>query len=344
MTRKLLVSATALAVATGSAFAEDGDSPFFEIEGVIELQTDFNFDSDDPDAELNDIFFTIEPAITLNLGRGATINASLVFEPIIDATDDRFIEDHGLFAEELFYAQEFGNIELVLGKFNPAFGVAWDATPGIFGVDFAEDYEITERIGAGVNIGFDAGEGINAAFGDIGVSFAVFQADRTVFSEAIGEDRPRLTIEDGGVSNTSGLQSFSLALTGDTENTSWNIGYQYQEGGEGDPNDQQGFVAGIIHAFGEVEVIGEIAYFDDFEGSDSDAVYYTGGISVPVGPVSLSGAFTVRDIDDASTDTLITTTAEYEIFENFTAAIGYKYAEEDSVDTHTIGTLWAYEF
>ncbi|MEM9128611.1 MAG: hypothetical protein AAGA97_02685 [Pseudomonadota bacterium] len=335
--------ALAFALAANPALSQDSSS-FIEFEAAIELQTDFIVDSDDSDAELTDFFFTIEPAITFNFAEGSTLNASLVFEPIIDADDDRFFEDHGLFVEELFYAQEFGQFEFVVGKFNPAFGVAWDAAPGIYGADFAEDYEITERIGVGANISLDAGEGFARVLGDIGISVAAFTADRTFLSESIGEDRPRVTIADGGVSNTRSLQSFSAALTGDTENTSYNVGVQYQEGGDGDPNDQFGIVAGVVHSFNEIEVLGEIAYFDGFEGSASDAVFYTGGVTVPVGPVALSGVFTIRDVEDAPTDTLLTASAEYEIFENFTAAIGYKYADEGDVESHTIGTLWVYEF
>ena len=83
-----------------------------------------------------------------------------MFEPVQDPDpgDDRFLEDHGLYAEELFVNYETGHFAGYAGKFNPSFGTAWDLAPGIFGTDLAEDYEITERIGLGGALKF-GGEG-----------------------------------------------------------------------------------------------------------------------------------------------------------------------------------------
>ncbi|MEO0569704.1 MAG: hypothetical protein AAF066_18395 [Pseudomonadota bacterium] len=327
--------AAALACLPLAAHAE-GSGVEFSSEIVIEFQNDYNFDSDNPAAEFNDTFFTIEGAFGLSFGAGSSVNASTVIEPLRDPTGDRFVEDHGLYFEELFFAQEFRGVEFVLGKFNPLFGTAWDVAPGIYGVDFAEDYEITERLGVAVNV---------PVFGDAHVlQFAVFQADRTILSDSFGFERGQTNILAGGVSNTNGLRSFSASLNGEFGATTYNVGLQHQEAGAGDAKDQQGIAAGLTHTISNVELLGEVVYFEGFDGTTADAFYFTAGASVPIGPVSVSGVYSVRDIENASTDNLFTVSGDIEIFDNVSASIGYRFGDEGGVDTQTLGTLIVVEF
>ena len=323
------------------AYAQEGDSPF-SAEFVVELQNDGVIDSDDPDGELNNFFATIEGALSYSFGSGSSVNATLLIEPVEDPDDDSFLEDHGLFAEELFFAQDFGAGELILGKFNPAFGVAWDAAPGIYGVDFAEDYELAEFLGAGVNVP------LQFAGGEHVISVAVFQADRTFLSNSAGEERGRTRLSDGGPANTSGPESIAVALSGEFGATSYNIGVQYLSAGEGDEDDQTGFVAGVIHTLGGaaegVELLGEVVWFDSFDGSENEAVFVTVGASVPVGPVTLSGVYSLRDVETASADHLATVSAEMELVEGLVGSIGYRYGDEEGVESHTLGALLVYEF
>ena len=95
--------AAAVATLVSPATAQDRTFPYFEIETVIEVQNDFAFDSDDPDLELNDFFTKTEPAIALFLTENLSIQSGLVIEPLFGPgpQDDRFFEDHGLFAEAL---------------------------------------------------------------------------------------------------------------------------------------------------------------------------------------------------------------------------------------------------
>ena len=132
-------------------YVESG-TPRLEVEIDVEIQNDWTFDSDDPDAELNDLFTTTEPAVALHLLPGLSIQSGLVLEPVKDPgpSDDRFFEDHGFFAEQLYLLYETDDFSLHGGKFNLPFGVAWDLAPGVYGTDVAEDfYEQVERIGLG---------------------------------------------------------------------------------------------------------------------------------------------------------------------------------------------------
>lgn len=342
MKRLVPASVALLSAASTAAMAQDGGSSRFSAEFEIEIANDYTFDSDDPAAELNDTYVTIGAGLSFALAESTSINAGLVFEPILDPADDRFFEDHGLYVEELFLSHDFGGAEVVLGKFNPAFGAAWDLAPGIYGADFAEDYQITEKIGVGINIP------ITAHGGEHTLSFAMFNADRSLLSNSLGRERGQTNLAAGGVSNTRSPESYSVTLSGNFGATGYNFGVQHQEGGQGDVADQTGVVLGLTHSFetGSVpwEVLAEIAWFDKFDGTRNSARYYTLGASVPVGRVTLSGTYSVRDIDTAPTDRLATVAAEMDLAEGLSGALAYRWGREGGVDSNTIGTLLVYEF
>lgn len=335
----MLAATTALSGTV--TYAQEASSPF-SAEFSIELQSDFVTDSDSPGAEINNTFATVEGALSYAFTDRTAFNATLLIEQITAPTSDSFLEDHGFYAEELYFSHDFGPAQVVLGKFNPAFGTAWDVAPGIYGVDFAEDYEITERVGAGVVIPLAANRGEHE------LSFALFNADRSVFSESLGDNRGRTNQGAGGVSNTSGPESVALALSGSFGPTRYNLGWQHQARGMGDLADQTGVVAGLSHELATgsmpVTVLAEVAYFDHFDGTRDSATYATFGLEAPVGPVTLSAVYAVRDVDNLPRDHLATVSGEIELVENFTAALAYRYGDEGGDKSHTIGTLFAYSF
>ncbi|PWE28102.1 hypothetical protein DDZ14_19180 [Maritimibacter sp. 55A14] len=314
----------------------------FSADFAVELENDYTFDADDPAAELNDFFATIEGALALEVAPGSGVYATLVLEPIDDPVDDRFLEDHGLYAEELYVAHDFGAAAVKLGKFNPAFGVAWDAAPGIYGVDFAEDYELTERVGLGLDIPLGGA-------GEHQLSLAAFFADTSFLSDSVIESRGQLDRSDGGASNTESPESASAELSGSLGEAAYNLGLRHQKRGRGDAGDETGVVLGLSRplALGgaEVTVLGELAWFENFDGGPDEAVYGTLGLEADIaGPAVLSAVYAVRDAENADTDHLATVTADFELAEGLTLGAGYRYGREGGGDSHTLGALLVYEF
>lgn len=308
---------------------------------TVEIENDLLFDSTDPANEISDTYATIEAAITLAIGASSSLNASLVFEPITDAVGDRFFEDHGLYAEELFFNHDFGAGELTLGKFNPAFGVAWDEAPGIFGADFAEDYQLTEQLGGAVLIPFAIGASENF------LSVALFNADRTILLDSLGRVRGPNSIASGGVGNTNGPENIAIAMNGALGDTSYNIGVQRLARGAGDTHDQTGAVLGIAHTYDfgiPIALLAETAYFTDFGGTDASALYSTVGVAAPIGPVTVSGTYSARGVRGARTDHLATVSGEMALARNLFGSLGYRWAREGAGKNQTIGTLITYEF
>ncbi|MCQ0094178.1 hypothetical protein [Roseovarius sp. M141] len=313
----------------------------FAAEFSVEIENDTVVDSSDPAIEFSDTYATIEAAITMALGASSSLNLALTFEPIIDATGDRVFEDHGLYAEEFFFAHDFGAGEIILGKFNPAFGIAWDEAPGIFGADFAEDYQLTEQIGGAVLIPFAIGASENV------VSVALFNADRSVLSKSLGRRRGPGSLLDGGVGNTSGPDSITITMAGELGATTYSAGVQNLARGAGDTHDQRGAVVGATHTYDlgrPVELLAEMAYFTDFAGTSTAAKYGSVGLAAPFGPVTVSGVYASRKLDGARIDHLATVTGEMELATNVFASLGYRYGREGADKTHTIGTVIAYEF
>jgi len=353
MQKTLISSAAIVALMSGAAVAQDayeitGEDVLeqaeeantgFSAEFSIEVENDYIFDSDDKAAELNDTFPTIEAALSYGFTPNVSLNTSLVLEPVEDAVNDRFFEDLGLYAEEVYLYTNLGPVAAVLGKFNPSFGMAWDAAPGIYGVDFAEDYEITEKLGGTLIVPF------TAAGGEHEFAVSLFTADRTFLSDSLGEERGKLRRRDGGVSNTNSPESINVALTGEISGTNYNLGVQSQQAGRGDAKDQVGGVFGLTRDFGGFELLGEVAYFDHFDGTRNSATYATLGGSVPITDrLSLSGVYSHRDIEGGTADHLATATAEFQLSEGLTLAAAYRYGDEGGDKSHTFGTLVAYEF
>lgn len=312
----------------------------------VELENDWTFDSTDPAAEINDLYPTVETALALEFAEGSGLFSTLVLEPVLDPVDDRAFEDLGLYAEELFAQITLGGVALRAGKFDPAFGAAFDTAPGIFGTSFAEDYELTERLGAGVAVPFEAYGGEHTLSG------ALFRADRSIFSNSLFTERGNLDESDGGPSNTDAPESFAIALDGAFDKTTYvvayNAGIRYQQGGEGSPGDELGFVLGMSWTGevgpGELGLMAETAYLNEAEATRDNAAYVTLGAAYGIDRFTVSGVYAIRDFDNASADNLATATVEYEILDGLSAGVGYAYANEGGENSHTLGVLVAYEF
>jgi hypothetical protein len=265
-------------------------SSWFGIKGElkVELQSDTNYKSDDPNAELTDTYNTTELGVEASFGRYLTGHGAFTFEPVRDPGpgEDRFFEDEGLYAEELFANVALGHgVNVFGGKFNPVFGKAWDAAPGVYGVNFAEDYEITERLGFGGSI-----EQENTGLEKLTLTGSVYHLDTSGLSQSAFTNRGRTKLSSGGVSNTEELDSFALALEAASipalGGANLHLGYRFQHQGTtvDDLEHEQGYVAALygsrsMNGVG-FEWIGEIVNLDNAEGTSDELWYYTLGDTV----------------------------------------------------------------
>jgi hypothetical protein len=200
-----------------AAGEEEGLSyPRIEGEIVIEIQNDWNYDAPDSDDELNNLTSTTEGDFNLfptGALPGLFVNLHLTWEEVNDnfKGDSRFFESQGMLVENLSLNYEAEWWSAIAGKFGPNFSIAFDAAPGIYGTDIAEDdIEIAERIGFGGSLTYDA-----ETYGAHTLSGSTFFLDNSILSgSALYTSRARVKTNQGGPSNTESFESFALAIDG----------------------------------------------------------------------------------------------------------------------------------
>ncbi len=328
--------------------------------GSIEIRNDYFFAADDPNAKLNDLFADAELDLTIWFTPAFSLQTELEFTPVSDPgpADDRLFEDHGLAIKQLFLRYETGAFAFHGGKFNPPFGLAWDLAPGIYGADFAGDYELDERIGLGGAIAFD-GDIDDRSPGVRRLSAAAFFADTTSLSRSIFTDRGRLTGAAGGVGNTDDLSSFSITFDGGglafLPEIRYHLGYEFQKRGEGDPENERGVVTGLHGEFEadaglRLEAMVELACLAGAEGQAQDRTYVTAGGMLSRAPWSFALVYAWRatDADDPALsdadDHLFQLSTGYEFTPELRLDLGYRFSRENGGATHAVGLLFTYSF
>ena len=338
-------TATAFAADEAAAPAEE-IFPYVELELETTLGDDLTFRSDDPGAEINDLFPEAALAVKIGLTPIFSINAGLTLEPVRDPEpfEDRVFRDIGLYVDTLNLQADVDNLSLVAGKFGPGFGRAWDNTPGIYGTSFAEDYELSEQIGLGAAYAF------SGAWGTHTLGANVFFADTTALSDSLFTRRGRLSTADGGAGNTGRLDNVSLTLDGGEfaalPGFSYHVGYRRLSAGEGDAAAEHGFVAGLAHEAelsggSTLGLTGEVAHFVNQGGGLDDATYLTGGVSLANGPWHGELAASLRrvafDGGGGRSDTLGQVSGGYTFDNGIDVSLGYAVARAEDVTSHTLG-------
>ena len=365
---KFLAGAFVGAVAVGTAPALAQEYPFLEVELALAVQFDHAFDAGaGGEAHLSDLYADSEATLALHLSPAFSIQSSLVLEPVRELSEDRYFDDQGLYVEQLFLNYDGGWFSLYGGKFNPAFGMAWDRTPGVYGTDFAEDYEITEQLGFGAAARLETVE-----FGDHELGASVFFSDasflsNSAFTRPRASDpdvgRPgRLRERDGGPGNTESLESFALTLDGGGVSAfptvNYRLSYLHRAAGRTELHDENGYSAGLEFsvALGEDAAlipIVELAWIDHFGGQDQDALYVTWGAELTFGSWSLAFSRTARRLDEPDDgsgplggdgrDRLTQVSLGYQFESGLGLGAGLKSERVEGVDTSFVGLLLTYD-
>ncbi|MBM3490819.1 MAG: hypothetical protein FJX68_10265 [Alphaproteobacteria bacterium] len=319
-------------------------------------------------AHLSDLYPDSEIGLALHVTDWASLQATLVIEPLTDASSNRAFEDVGLYAEQLFVNFELGRFAVYAGKFNPAFGTAWDRAPGIYGTDFAEDYEVTEQIGLGAAAKLETLE-----WGAHELNVAAFFADTSFLSNSAitrpRRDDPdlgrakRLRLADGGAGNTESLQSFLLALNGGSFGFAPNLGYHVsllrREPGRAEIARETGVAAGLqaeltLGPGANLTPLVEVARFFHFAGQAQDADYVTVGAEIGWQSWSLAFSTTARyfsEPEDGSgpngrnaRDHLRAISLGHDLGHGLGVAVGLKNERLNGQDVNTVGFVVSYDY
>jgi len=338
-----------LTAVAGASTADHGDAKSFAVSGslAVELQADATTQSDDSGEELTDVRQKTEAGLTLSLPHGFSLGGLAVFESVRDArpNEDRYFDDNGLYIQELFLEWQGGRFGVKAGKFGQNFGTAWDSASGIWGTDFAEDYEIAEQIGFGGSMSGDAG-----FFGKAAISASTFFSDRTILAESAFAGRGAVSLADGGPGNTDGFQSFAVALDTEAKDFSIHAAWLHRGSGEAGKVAENGAVLGVRGkaALGNIEIapLLEIAHLTDREGTPGDTgLYVTVATEFSWRDFSLALSHTDRRLNSVD-DALYQVSAGYGLPFGFSVQAGYRAQRVSGIDSETFGALigWATEF
>lgn len=266
-----------------------GFNPEFHADIPIEIKSELTYAADgDNERWLTDA--DIEPYLTLKLTDHIGVESGLVLEQVKgpDPGDTEFFSGHGLYVEQLKATWTGEALSAYAGKYNPVFGIAWGKAPGIWSDEFTEDYEMTERLGAGGAARFGGG-----AWGEHTLSAGTFFSDTSFLSGSLGTGRGRTSLSDGGASNTEDFSSFTLALDSkapaNIRGLETHAGFRHQAAGDKDPSgdSENGYALGATYEFPvqdryAVALTGEYAGFSNFNAGPQDARYWTLGGQVKI--------------------------------------------------------------
>lgn len=353
MSRLSIFAAIMLTVTAGLPAMAESENAAVSGEITFELQNDWNYKSDDRGNLSNHLFPTIEPSVTFRLAPHWAVFTHAVLEPIGNPAkfENRAFEDIGVYVEDLYVEYAGERFGAKGGKLNPGFGVAWDKTPGVYGTDIAEDYEISERIG--VVGGWQVGMG---RYGEHGFSASTFFVDTTILSESALRGRGDRRKQDGGVSNTESFRSFLFALNGEKipglGNLGYHVAYMRQAAGRGDTADETSFAAAMFTSFDlgaglTFDPLAEAVHQKNQGGvSGQDRAYLTLAGQLGWKGWNLAVAWTERDTNNVAalnnTDTHFQLSAGYAFDFGLTVDAGWKVSEDAGVETRTLGALAKY--
>ncbi len=155
------------------------------------------------------------------------------------------ISETGLLIEELKLYYENEDLKFSAGKFDPSFGTAHRKSKriGVFASQFAEDYNLREKLGANVTALLEGSQ----------ISFSSFFSDSTDLSRSAIKDRGKENRNNGLSSNTGSFSSYSVLMEGENfltiDNWFYNVGYRSLGVDKEGRKRESGFVAGSEYLY-----------------------------------------------------------------------------------------------
>ncbi|MBM3580204.1 MAG: hypothetical protein FJX34_05475 [Alphaproteobacteria bacterium] len=228
-------------VLTPSLLRAEAPKQFPNISGnaMFQVQVDRVISTNANQVPDNNGFVYAEPNFSLNFDRNWSAKTQWRLQPNNILTtrnttyperyrnflqSDRSLINTGetaLFVEELKVNYENDDLRAFVGKFDPTFGTAWRKSKriGVFAAQFNEDYNLREKLGAGVTALLEGSQ----------ITFNTFFNDRTGLSNSVIYDRGQAGGGPGIAGNTN-FSSYSFSMEGKNfigvENWFYNFGYR----------------------------------------------------------------------------------------------------------------------
>jgi len=291
---------------------------------------------------------------TRSWGPGSAFGLESVFGPRANQPLRRFDVRRVLDVEGLFWQPqlEHGGERwgVRAGRLDGRFGVAWDRAPGISGIDFAEDYGITDRSGAGgfIRVG-------NDRVGLHRLTAEVLSVEASFLSQSALNRRGPLLLADGGPGSGGSVQSLVLALQSDALPGLPGLGYQLafaRNQGEGGGRDELGYAASLtyeVSLFAELglELLSEYVYRENVHSEPGLCHDFTQGAALRWWGWNVSLAYSVREMrlyeGGGARDQRLQVSAGYAFGFGLGIELGWRFAREAGGESQGIGAMLTYE-
>jgi len=346
---RLVALSSALTVLPSSEMALANDNLVF-VEGIVELEAGWSLDNSQPGEGA--VAATIEVVSGVNFSSNWSLTGGVILEPVLDIDAPDSFQTEGLYLDSLVLQYATSQSTLYMGKFAPVFATAWDVTPGVFGTELAEGYELAEFIGFGGDVSLSDWVGVSP--GDLIASASVFTADTSVFSNSLLRQRGRARHEDGGVGNTDGLDSFALALDAYDvvgEGVQLHLAYRNLAADDGVSLDETAIATALIvsREFGDyvIDFNAEWVGFDNPGGIAGDGSALTLGGGLGFGGWRLGVSHTwlestvIGSMDDVAVSQL---SAGYDFEAGYSLDVAVKEHNSDGHSETFSGAILSFEF
>ena len=315
----------------------------------------------------NNAFFYVEPKINLNFNRNWAIKTDWRLQPndVFTTRDqvnperyrtflstDRGLGLHepALLIEEIKVQFENEDMKFFAGKFDPGFGTANNKTKriGVFTSQFTEDYNLREKIGAG----------ISALLENSKVTVNTFFNDTTGLSESALNNRGRADRKNGQAGNTGTLSSYSILMSGQNfvgiDDWIYNIGYRsLGVDNIAGRKREKGYVFGTEYAYQIAENTTLIPFFEavkinNFTGEEGrNAIYSTTALIAKYSSWTASVAILTRNIKQRQrtyniSDNQMQLSVGYKFTDNLTLDVTRSNLKEDGYKASLIGAQVSY--
>ncbi len=369
--KQTLLKFLAIFLLTNAAYAEE-KSEFPNISGNVltQFKADRVLSTSKSGVSPNNAYVYVEPNLALNLNQNWSIKTDWRLQPnSVLTTRDKsdperyrtFLQsgrgigshDTGLLVEELKVNFKNEDLEVFAGKFDPKFGTAHNKTKriGIFTSDFTEDYNLREKIGAG----------ITALLENSKITFNTFFNDTTGLSSSAINNRGRAQRNDGLAGNTGTLSSYSIAMSGDNflgyEDWFYNAGYRSLSVDKMNGRSaEKGYVFGSEYSY-KVGVqtylvpFVELVKIDNFTGlQDRNALYLTAALMAKYSSWNASVSYLNRHMKQQNqglgniNDKMLQLSIGYKFTNNVTLDVTRSNIKENGYTASLIGAMLSYVY
>jgi len=334
---------------------------------LMQMQADRAISTNKEGVSPNNGFIYIEPNISLNFNRNWSTKTQWRLQPnnvltTRDSTNPEryrtlFQSDRGLLnvrqeallVEELKINFENEDMRFFAGKFDPTFGTAWRKSKriGVFASQFNEDYNLREKLGAGITALLEGSQ----------ITFNTFMNDTTGLSNSAINKRGTANGSSKVSGNGGAMSSYSLSMEGKNlfgiENWFYNFGYRSLAVGKVEGHSREiGRVIGSEYLYKisrdtSVIPLMEVVQIGNFGGETSrNGRYVTLAIIGKYSAWIASASVVTRDINQPQrsdiADRQIQFSIGYKFTDNFTVDISRANVREDGKSGGLIGTTFSY--